>query len=120
MLDQVTLAKRLKEARQRSGLTQAEVARLTGLDRSTLSKIETGERKIDSLELHHLSRLYNVSVEELLFDKHEEETQLRFVTALREYSGHSETAREDIRHIEEFCANYRLLVELMMGDEAHR
>jgi transcriptional regulator with XRE-family HTH domain len=44
-LDQLdTLLKQLKAAREELGLSLADVTRLTGMDRSALSKLETGQR----------------------------------------------------------------------------
>ncbi len=39
-------------------LSQAEAARSVGLSRAALSAIETGKRRVDSLELLALARLY--------------------------------------------------------------
>ncbi len=44
-IDQVTdLVKELKTAREEQGLSLADLTRLTGMDRSALSKLETGQR----------------------------------------------------------------------------
>lgn len=50
---------RLKEARVLSaGLTQREVARKLGKPPSYVAKIETGERRVDFIELQVLAKLY--------------------------------------------------------------
>ena len=54
--------KRLREARQKSGLSQAEVAERIGKTQSYVSKVETGERRVDFLELEDLASLYGVTV----------------------------------------------------------
>lgn len=43
----------LKEARIGRGLTQADIAKRTRMRQSDLSKIETGVRRIDFVELRH-------------------------------------------------------------------
>jgi transcriptional regulator with XRE-family HTH domain len=52
------LLQKLKRARQRSGLTQAQVAAKMGQPQSFVSKCESGERRIDVLELERFAELY--------------------------------------------------------------
>jgi DNA-binding XRE family transcriptional regulator len=52
--------KRLKQARQQAGLTQAAVAKAIGQPQSFVSKCESGERRVDYVELKELARLYQV------------------------------------------------------------
>src|SRR5258708_4538423 len=50
-LDQLeTLLPQLKTAREKRGLSLADVTRLTGMDRSALSKLETGQRSNPTIE----------------------------------------------------------------------
>lgn len=42
-MDDLLLKNRLKEARAEKGLSQAQLARLTGVSRNTISSIETGQ-----------------------------------------------------------------------------
>lgn len=60
------LARRLRAARVRAGLTQVEVARTLELHRPAVTEIEAGRRSVSSEELERFSRLYQVSVAELL------------------------------------------------------
>jgi transcriptional regulator with XRE-family HTH domain len=48
----------LKQARVDAGLTQAEVARLIARPQSFVSKSESGERRVDFVELLHLAKIY--------------------------------------------------------------
>ena len=50
--------RRLKAARLAAGLTQAEAARALGRPQSFLSKCESGERRLDVIELEELARVY--------------------------------------------------------------
>lgn len=52
------LGSRLRDVREYLNLSQQYVADKTGIPRSAVSDIERGVRKIDSLELRKLSRLY--------------------------------------------------------------
>lgn len=50
-LDQLTeLVEQLKAAREEKGLSLADLTRLTGMDRSALSKLETGQRLNPTIE----------------------------------------------------------------------
>jgi len=54
--------KRLKAARREAGLTQVAAARRLGKPQSFISKCETGERRVDVVELSDLAKLYRKSV----------------------------------------------------------
>jgi ribosome-binding protein aMBF1 (putative translation factor) len=54
--------KRLKQARLQAGLTQAEVAKLVSRPQSFVSKSESGERRVDFVELLHFAKLYGKPV----------------------------------------------------------
>lgn len=52
------LRARLREAREASGLTQEEVGKYFGRSQPFVSKCESGERRIDPIELWRFARLY--------------------------------------------------------------
>jgi len=51
---------RLRQARLEAGLTQTEVANVLQKPQSFVSKCETGERRVDVVELQVLANLYGV------------------------------------------------------------
>ncbi len=55
------LGQRLREARERAGLTQEEVARQLGIPRTAVALFEAGKRKVSGLELARLAFLYGRS-----------------------------------------------------------
>ena len=60
------IGRKLKEARQMSGLTQENVAEKLNVSRQTMSNWETGKFYPDILYVLQLSDLYQVSLDELL------------------------------------------------------
>ena len=56
----------LRAAREAAGLTQAEVAARLGAYASYVSKVESGERRVDVVELAHLCRVYRTDLVALL------------------------------------------------------
>ncbi len=56
--DRRAMGERLRRAREYLGYSQEEVAKYLGISRSALSNIETGQRKVDALELKKLAGLY--------------------------------------------------------------
>lgn len=49
---------RLREARKEAKLTQVEVARRLRKPQSFVSKMESGERRLDAVELKAIARIY--------------------------------------------------------------
>lgn len=57
-----SLGERLREAREYLGLKQEEVAAYLKLPRTALTGIESGQRRVEAIELTRLARLYRQSV----------------------------------------------------------
>ena len=56
--DHNAIVERLKKARFEAGLGQVEVAKKLGKTQSYLSKIESGQRRFDVLQLKEFAKLY--------------------------------------------------------------
>lgn len=60
--DHKYIVEQLKKARQEAGLDQAEVARLLGRTQSHISKIESGQRRIDIVSLKEFAKIYKKDI----------------------------------------------------------
>lgn len=60
------IGKRLKNLRKYMGLSQQQVASILNIGRDAVIRIEQGNRKIDAEELANFSKLYNISIDELI------------------------------------------------------
>jgi len=52
------LVERLKRARKEAGLDQEKVAKLLGVSQSYISKVESGQRRIDLVQLKQFAKIY--------------------------------------------------------------
>lgn len=57
---------RLLQARKEKGLTQSDVAKALGKHQSYVAKCESGERRIDIVELSDFAHLYRKTIEYFL------------------------------------------------------
>jgi transcriptional regulator with XRE-family HTH domain len=62
----MNLLKTLRKTRREAKLTQTEIAEHFERQASFISKVESGERRIDVVELAELCRLYKVTLAEFL------------------------------------------------------
>ena len=56
--DHRVTVERLKQARREAGMDQKQVATLLGRTQSHVSKIESGQRRIDIVTLKELAKIY--------------------------------------------------------------
>jgi transcriptional regulator with XRE-family HTH domain len=66
--DRKSLGAKLREAREYLSLSQDEVAKAVGLTRPAISLLESGQRKVDALELKRLAELYQRPVTDFTGD----------------------------------------------------
>ena len=62
------LLKRLRMARREADLTQVEVARKLGRNQSWVSKKESGERRLDPVELCEFAKIYKLPIQAFMPD----------------------------------------------------
>ena len=82
------LGERLREAREYLGLSQQEVADLLGVSRPAVSQMESGRRKVSTLELREFARLYRKPYEWLVGEElpNEDEVTRALYRTTRELS----------------------------------
>lgn len=92
----MTLGKKIKEARKQAGLSQEQLAEKLAVSRSAVAKWETDSGLPDVGNLKALSRLLNVSVDDLLNDGEAiDEMVMREPYNLSEYGSGSKKAKKD-------------------------
>jgi len=57
------LVERLKKARKEAGLDQEAVAKLLGVTQSYISKMESGQRRIDIVQLKKFAKVYKKKID---------------------------------------------------------
>lgn len=70
------IGRRIKKLRENSGFSQEALAKKVGISRPAVSQIESGERKIAADELLKLSKIFHVSIEDILNPSKEPEVVL--------------------------------------------
>ncbi|MBC8394295.1 MAG: helix-turn-helix transcriptional regulator [Deltaproteobacteria bacterium] len=63
------IIEKLKEARLQRGLTQLQVAKTLGVGQSFISKIESGQYRLDILQLQEFAKLYKKPLPSFLKEK---------------------------------------------------
>jgi len=58
--------RRIKELRERSGMSQQKLAELLDVSRPTISQIEGGQRKVSADEMRKLADAFHISADRLL------------------------------------------------------
>lgn len=118
-LTQQDLGRRIATARERRGLSQAHLADALGVSQSAVSRIESGERSVDSIELAAIAERLGVSVLELLEDRPVPEELLAFAGRVQtaRVPGAVDRARSRVLELVEFD---RLLTELGVPREQPR
>ena len=104
--DRKSLGARLREAREYLGLSQEEVARVVALPRPAVSLVESGQRKIDALELKKFAELYQRPVATFTGDVDADELMPETVRYLaREASKLTEVDQAELLRFAEFLSS---------------
>lgn len=96
---------RLKAAREFLGLTQEQVATTLNMTRNMIVNIENDKRNVKSEELYKFSKLYGISMEEIVSD--EKEFNMNVPIFARCFESLSEKDQQEILNLIKFKNNYK-------------
>jgi transcriptional regulator with XRE-family HTH domain len=60
------ITEKLKKARREAGLTQLEVGKKFGLDQTFVSKVESGQYRLDAIQLRQFAEIYKKNIKYFL------------------------------------------------------
>lgn len=63
------IVERLKQARTEAGIDQIQAAKLTGRTQSFISKLESGQRRIDIVQLKEFCKVYGKTMDYFIKEK---------------------------------------------------
>ncbi|MFK7693814.1 helix-turn-helix domain-containing protein [Paenibacillus sp. HJGM_3] len=108
----MTFGARLKRARNNKRLTQHEVAKILGLNFTTISKYENDKSQPDNDTLTQLSQLYDVTIDWLLLGETKSVSDEPYPAAKVYIDGMTEELTpEEARHLKDSLEMFRLLKE---------
>lgn len=99
---QAAIGRRLRDAREVLGLTQGDAATALGVQRTSISSIETGKRKVTATELQKLATLYRRTAAWILGD--EPDADVSASALLRATKTLSEEDRQQVLRFAQFLA----------------
>ncbi|NJL00569.1 MAG: ImmA/IrrE family metallo-endopeptidase [Spirulinaceae cyanobacterium SM2_1_0] len=110
ILDKIDLRKLgalLQQARKKSGLTQADAAKVIDAARTTIVAIEKGERRLKPNELIKLARAYGRAVSDFVRSSPiTEPFEVQFRAAYQRNTKEEALISSSIQRLEELCHNY--------------
>lgn len=65
-VSRAAIGQAVHQLRTQHGLTQSELGTLTGLGQTVVSRLETGDRRMDAVELVSIAEALDLSVDQLL------------------------------------------------------
>lgn len=114
-IDLHRLGLRLQQARKKSGMTQADAAKVIEAARTTIVAIEKGERRLKANELIKLARTYGQSVSDFIQQSNPtiEPFAVQFRAAYAKNEQEEAQIEPVIQQLEQLCQSYLELEEMM-------
>lgn len=117
ILDNIDLRKLgelLQQARKKSGMTQADAAKVIDAARTTIVAIEKGERRLKPSELIKLARAYGRAISDFVRSSPVTEPfEVQFRAAYQRNDQEEARVNPIIQRFEELCRNYLELEKIM-------
>jgi transcriptional regulator with XRE-family HTH domain len=88
---------RLRQAREAAGLSQAQVAKMVGMHRPSITEIESEARRVSAGELRQFAELYHVSLDWLANDRFKADDKVKL--AARKLQGLKATDLDTVMRI---------------------
>jgi Zn-dependent peptidase ImmA (M78 family)/transcriptional regulator with XRE-family HTH domain len=114
-ISQEQLAERIRQAREAAGFTQDDIGQALGISRPAVAQLEAGNRKLSSIELAKLARLFGRPMHDFFDDAFERDGVAQVWRSLPEARQDSETQQGMTRGIE--VVNAILGLESLLGLE---
>lgn len=99
--ERMVLGARLKEAREYLGFSQDEVAEAVGISRSAVSLIESGQRKVEVLELKRFAALFDRPIESFTGESTPSVTEANEILALARAA--KKLSTKDVKELRRFA-----------------
>lgn len=96
------LSRRLREAREYLNLSQDEVAKRIGIARAAISLIESGQRRVDALELAKFARVYQRPVSHFTSKDEDSDIPTDVAFAARAIQGLSKNDLQEVARFADF------------------
>jgi transcriptional regulator with XRE-family HTH domain len=103
--DMKRIGDKLRAAREFLGLTQDQVASTLNMTRNSIVNIENNNRSIKSEELYNFSKLYGVSMEEIVSE--DTEVNMNVPAFARGFDSLSKKDQQEILNLIKFKNNYK-------------
>ncbi len=98
------IGSRLKKAREYLGISQEEASNVANIPRSAISLMESGQRKLDSVELCALAKLYQKPVSFFTEDSDQEMADEEISTLYRKLSDLSDKDKKELMQFADFLS----------------
>jgi len=96
------LGERLRKAREYLALSQDEVAKAVGIPRAAISLIESGQRKVEALELKKFAAIYERPVSYFTGEQKQPPVPAEVEYLARAAAGMSPRDREELKRFAEY------------------
>ena len=108
------IGKNIKEYRESFGYSQDHIGATLGVDRSIISRYESGERDVTLVHLHALSDIFGIEIEDLL-EPHSVHKEANLAFAFRS-DGLEEGDVKSIAEFQKVVKNYLKIDQIAHGN----